>query len=97
MVAGCAAEQEQEQEQEQELKLWRHGLMEPKGDAGFSMMVGPSRMGPPRTRHCWPARSTVSRLDASRVYQAEPEIAELIVVGAEPEIAELIVVGGGDG
>ena len=34
LVAGCAAAQAQE------LKLWRHGLIEPKGDAGFSMMVG---------------------------------------------------------
>ena len=38
VVAGCAAAQAQAQEQE--LKLWRHGLIEPKGDAGFSMMVG---------------------------------------------------------
>jgi NitT/TauT family transport system substrate-binding protein len=24
----------------QELKTWRHGVIEPKGDAGFSLMVG---------------------------------------------------------
>lgn len=26
--------------QAQELKVWRHGLIEPKGDAGFSLMIG---------------------------------------------------------
>jgi NitT/TauT family transport system substrate-binding protein len=24
----------------QELRLWKHGVIEPKGDAGFSVMVG---------------------------------------------------------
>ena len=26
--------------QAQELKLWKHGVIEPKGDAGFMLMVG---------------------------------------------------------
>ena len=29
----------------QELKLWRHGVIEPKGDAGFMLMVGQRDFG----------------------------------------------------
>lgn len=88
LVAGCAAEQE--------LKLWRHGLIERMGDAGFSMMVGrngfaerqglkveivPFKNGATAHKPLLAGEIDASRLDGSRAYRAEPEIAEMIVVG----------------
>ena len=88
LAAGCAAEQE--------LKLWRHGLIERMGDAGFSMMVGrngfaerqglkveivPFKNGATAHKPLLAGEIDASRLDGSRAYRAEPEIAEMIVVG----------------
>ncbi len=82
----------------QELKIWKHGVIEPKGDAGFSLMVSrqgfaekhglkleifTSRTAPRRTRRCWRARSTASNRRRAPPSSPAPHGADIKIVGCD--------------
>ena len=85
--------------QAQDLKPWKHGVIEPKGDAGFMLMVGQrgfaekhglkleivstSRTEPPRTRRCCRARSTASNCRPGATILAGARGADIKILGCD--------------